>query len=58
MNSQKTAKIVSFSGIDGAGKGTQISMLEKYFNDSHIRYKVIWARGSWTPGIELIKKIV
>ena len=51
-------KMISFSGIDGSGKGTQIALVEDYFRASNIKYKTIWARGSWTPGIELVKKIV
>lgn len=51
-------KMISFSGIDGSGKGTQIGLLEEYFAKNNIKYKTIWARGSWTPGIELVKKIV
>lgn len=51
-------KIISFSGIDGSGKGTQIELLEKYFKKKNIKYKTIWARGSWTPGVELVKKVV
>jgi len=50
--------IISFSGIDGSGKGTQIELLEKYLKHKNISFKTIWARGSWTPGIELVKKIV
>lgn len=51
-------KIISFSGIDGSGKGTQIELLEKYLKQKNISFKTIWARGSWTPGIELVKMIV
>lgn len=51
-------KIISFSGLDGAGKGTQISLIEKYLTENKIRYKTIWARGSWTPGMEVVKKMV
>jgi thymidylate kinase len=50
--------MISFSGIDGSGKGTQLDLLEKYMIDHKLRYCRIWARGSWTPGIELVKKIV
>ncbi|GAB6155713.1 hypothetical protein JCM17380_44640 [Desulfosporosinus burensis] len=50
--------MISFSGIDGSGKGTQISLVEEYYRANNIKFKTIWARGSWTPGIELIKKIV
>lgn len=51
-------EIFSFSGIDGSGKGTQIELLRIYLDEKGIKHKVIWARGSWTPGIELVKKIV
>jgi thymidylate kinase len=50
--------IISFSGIDGSGKGTQINLIETYLRNNNIRYITIWARGSWTPGMELLKKIV
>ncbi len=51
-------EIISYSGVDGSGKGTQIKMLESFLESNKTRYKIIWARGSWTPGIELIKRIV
>jgi thymidylate kinase len=50
--------MISFSGLDGSGKGTQIARVEIFFRKHGIRYKTIWARGSWTPGIELVKKLV
>ncbi len=50
--------MISFSGIDSAGKSTQISLLESYYKYQNKKCKVIWGRGSWTPGVELIKKIV
>lgn len=51
-------KIISFSGIDGSGKGTQINLIESYLEQNKVKYKTIWARGSWTPGVEIVKKIV
>lgn len=51
-------RMIAFSGIDGSGKGTQISMVERFFRKKNIKFKTIWARGSWTPGIELVKKLV
>lgn len=50
--------IVSFSGIDSCGKGTQINLLKDYLQNRKFKTNVIWARGTWTPGVELIKKIV
>jgi dTMP kinase len=49
--------IISFSGIDSAGKTTYISMLKKYFDENNVKYKYIWSRGGYTNGFELIKKI-
>lgn len=50
--------MVSFSGIDCAGKTTQIELLEKYFIANGQKVKRIWARGRCTPGVILIKNIV
>ena len=50
--------MISFSGIDCAGKTTQIELLEKYFRNHNIKYKRIWARGRCTPGVVLLKNIV
>ena len=50
--------MISFSGIDGAGKSTQIDMLKKYYNETGKKYTTIWGRGGWTPGLELIKNMV
>lgn len=51
-------RLVSFSGLDGSGKGTQIDLLQEYLKKKEIKHIKIWARGSWTPGIELVKKVV
>jgi thymidylate kinase len=50
--------MISFSGIDGAGKSTQIELLEDHYNSMGRKYNVIWARGGWTPGLEFIKNLV
>ena len=51
-------QIITFSGTDGAGKSTQIGVYTKYLEEKKIEYRVIWGRGGWTPGVELIKRIV
>lgn len=51
-------QIVTFSGTDGAGKSTQIEAYQKYLEEKKIKHRVIWGRGGWTPGVELIKKLV
>ncbi|SDJ26638.1 hypothetical protein [Proteiniclasticum ruminis] len=50
--------MITFSGIDGAGKTTQILLFEKYCVDNGIKFKKMWARGRCTPGVVLIKNIV
>ena len=53
----KKRLIVSFSGIDSAGKTTYITMLRKHYENNGIKYKYIWSRGGYTNGFELIKKM-
>jgi thymidylate kinase len=50
--------MISFSGIDCAGKTTQIELLEQYYLAHGQKVKRIWARGRCTPGVVLIKNIV
>ena len=50
--------IISFSGTDGAGKSTQIDILSKYFQSKGKRTRIVWARGGYTPGFELLKRIL
>lgn len=50
--------IVSFSGIDSAGKTTQIDLLYKYFEEHHIKAKKIWSKARGTPGVLLLKQLV
>ena len=48
--------IISFSGSDGAGKSTQIELLRKFIESKGKNTKLLWARGGYTPGFELLKK--
>lgn len=50
--------LLVFSGTDGAGKSTQINLLQKYHFSDQQRVIRIWARGGYTPGFEAIKKLV
>ena len=47
--------IISFSGIDSAGKTTQINKLTSYLDAHHVKYAKRWSKARGTPGIEFIK---
>lgn len=51
------ACLISFSGIDSAGKSTYINYVKDYFDKNKIKYKVIWSRGGYTNGFEALKKL-
>ena len=50
--------IITISGLDGAGKSTQIDQLTRKFTDDGFKVKYIWARGGYTPGFEFVKKCI
>ncbi len=47
--------LIAFSGIDGAGKSTQIELVQSYFQESKCPVVYLWTRGGNTPGINWIK---
>ena len=49
--------IIVFSGLDGAGKSTQIEILRKKLMHGGSSSKILWARGGYTPCFELVKTI-
>ena len=50
--------LISFSGIDGAGKSTQISLVANLLSNNKISATYLWARGGYTPGFETLKRFV
>ena len=50
--------IISFSGLDGAGKSTQIDLLVKRLEVEGKKTKYLWSRGGYTPMFNLMKDIL
>lgn len=50
--------LITFSGLDGAGKSTQIQRLSQQLESGGVQVIRLWARGGYTPGFEWLKKVV
>ena len=50
-------KLISLSGIDGAGKSTQILLIQNYYTKINHPFINLWTRGGNTPGIDFLKFI-
>jgi len=50
--------MIAFSGIDGAGKSTQIDLLKDYLELNGKKVLVFWSRGGYTPGMIFVKKLL
>lgn len=50
--------LLSFSGLDGAGKSTQINHLRSRLSEQGYSTTVLWARGGYTPGFVLLKQFL
>lgn len=50
--------IIVFSGMDGAGKSTQIELLAKRLKGQGSQPLVLWSRGGYTPGMLWLKSIL
>jgi len=51
-------KLITISGLDGAGKTTQIDLMTRYLNDQNISVRYVWSRGGYTPGFLLLKDVI
>lgn len=52
------AQVIVFSGLDGAGKSTQISNLTNYYLNNNKKVFCFWSRGGYTPGFQILKDIL
>jgi dTMP kinase len=50
--------LITFSGLDGAGKSTQIQLLMEYLRQNGQEPVYVWTRGGYTPFFETIKGLV
>ena len=48
---------ISFSGIDSAGKSTQINMLKAHFIKQNKKVRIVWSRGGYTYFFNRLKNI-
>lgn len=49
--------LIAFSGLDGAGKSTQIDVLMKALRDEGRQPVLLWARGGYTPLFNSLKSL-
>lgn len=47
--------MIVFSGLDGAGKSTQIDLLKVHMENKGSKVEMFWSRGGYTPGMEMLK---
>jgi thymidylate kinase len=52
----QSASLIIFSGTDGAGKSTQIQLLECKLHERGIQTVRIWSRGGYTPLFSFAKR--
>lgn len=53
-----TASLYVFSGVDGGGKSTQIDLLVQRLRSQGVRTTHVWSRGGYTPGFNLLKRVL
>ena len=56
--SRHAAPIIAFSGMDGAGKSTQIQQLQASLDRRKISNVYCWSRGGYTPLFSLAKRVL
>lgn len=51
----KTGELIVFSGLDGAGKSTQIELVMTALQNAGQKPIYLWTRGGYTPFFEMLK---
>ena len=59
MNQMKSIRgsLITFGGLDGAGKSTQIALLTDYLVKSGRKPVYIWSRGGYTAVLQGLKTL-
>lgn len=57
MNRRRSGCLITFSGLDGAGKSTQINLLMQQLRDKGEKPVYIWSRGGYTTLMEQSKAL-
>lgn len=50
--------LIAFSGLDCAGKSTQIDLLRKHITALGLKQVYLWIRGGYTPGFNAAKNLL
>lgn len=56
LSKNKKGLIITFSGLDGAGKSTQMERVRACLEIQGRRTVRFWSRGGYTPGMEALKR--
>ena len=55
---KENTRVVGFSGVDGAGKSSQVKELISYFEVKNISYRVLYARSENTKICKILSNLL